>query len=103
MKTLAERDGREFGDINSRPLGALDLEHILMKVARIAVRRKLYEGYASIVERHFGKGQQRLLFYMMSEIVRADRCKHRSHLARSRLVHEWPERQAKDSQGRQAR
>jgi hypothetical protein len=79
MKTLAQRDGDAFEDINSRRMDALDLEHILVKVSRIAVRRDLFDNEATFLDHSFSKSQQRLLFYMMSEIVRAHNCKHRRY------------------------
>jgi len=91
MKALAQEDGREFGDINSRSIDALDLEHILVKVSKIAVRRNLFDNDATFLDHSFSKSQQRLLFYMMSQIVRAHRCKHRSRIARNALPDDWYE------------
>ncbi|HXH50527.1 MAG TPA: hypothetical protein VNM47_14380 [Terriglobia bacterium] len=86
MKALAEQDGNEFGDIDSRPMDALDLEHILVQVGKIAVGRELFDNCATLLDHSFGGSQQRLLFYMASEIVRAHRCKRRKHTAGYSLV-----------------
>lgn len=89
MKTLAQRDGLAFGDINSRPMTALDLEHILVTVSKIAVRRDLFDNDATFLDHSFSKPQQRLLFYMMSQIVRAHHCKHRNFIAGNSLPDDW--------------
>jgi hypothetical protein len=89
MKALALQDGSQFGDIHSRPVDALDLEHILVEVSRIAVRRELFDNEATFLDQSFTKSQQRLLFFMMSEIVRAHRCKHRAYIAGNTLPDDW--------------
>lgn len=81
MRALAERDGIEFGDINVQSMDALDLEHILVQVSKIAVGKDLFDNWATILNDSFGKSQQRLLFYMASEIVRAHRRKRRKFVA----------------------
>jgi hypothetical protein len=86
MKALAQQDGSEFADINSRSLEALDLEHIFVKVSKIAVRRDLFGNQATFLDNSFSKSQQRLLFFMMSQIVRAHHCKHRASIARKDLL-----------------
>jgi hypothetical protein len=91
MKALAQKDGLEFGDINSRSIDALDLEHILVKVSKIAVRRDLFDNHATFLDHSFSKSQQKLLFYMMSEIVRAHRFKYRSFHAHNSLPDDWYE------------
>lgn len=89
MKALAEQDGAEFGEINSRPMDALDLEHILVRVSKIAVRRDLFDNEATFLDYSFSKSQQRLLFYMLSKIVGAHRCKHRRQMAAYSLPEQW--------------
>lgn len=89
MKALAERDGAAFGNINSRSMGALDLEHILVKVSKIAVRREIFDNWATILDHSFSESQQRLLFYMVSQVVRAHNCKHRYYKAGNSLPDDW--------------
>jgi len=85
-RTLAHQDGVAFGGIASRPVDALDLERILARVSKLAVRRRAVTVDAIMLNDFYSKPQQRLLFYMMSEIVRAHRCRHRTHIARWALV-----------------
>jgi hypothetical protein len=41
------------------------------------------------LDHSFSKPQQRLLFYMMSQIIRAHHCKRRKFRARYRLPDDW--------------
>jgi hypothetical protein len=70
-------------------MDALDLEYIFVKVSKIALRRDLFDNWATLLDHSFSKPQQRLLFYMMSKIVRANNCKHRSYKAANSLPDDW--------------
>ncbi len=96
MRKSAEKDGSQFGNLNSKNLKELDPEHILCEVSRIAVRRNLFSNLATLLNENFSKPQLRLLYYMMSEIVRAYRCKHRYHVAGTivSLSPDWAQRVA---------
>jgi hypothetical protein len=86
MKESAQLEGMRFENIHARPMDALDLEHIFVGVSKIAVRRELFDSDATLLNEHFSKPQQRLLFFMMSEIIRANNCKHRKFNARNSLT-----------------
>ncbi len=81
MKVLAKRDGNLFGNINSRIVSAVDVEQILSTVSRMAVGRALFLNYSQI-GRLFGDSERKLVYHLMSRIVRAHHCKHRSSMAR---------------------
>ena len=80
MKMLAQRDGNLFGTIDSRPVDSVDLERILTRVSKIAVGRPLFRNYSQL-GRFFSQSQRKLLYYLMSRIVRAHHCKHRARMA----------------------
>jgi hypothetical protein len=70
LKALAEQDGREYGNVNSRIIEGIDLEEIFGKVSRICIGRNIFEHSAAMFSQYFTLAQRRLLFYWLSRILR---------------------------------
>ena len=70
-KWLAECDGAKYGDIGSRPVDGLELEHELSFLSERLVGKKLYSGVQNSLNRRFSPTQRQYLFYLLSRMSRA--------------------------------
>ena len=77
MKNLAKKDAGRFGDINTRNIDGVDLEHAFNELAQIAVHQELPYNDASVFEHSFTLSQRRFLFYLLSSLFRIDNRRHR--------------------------
>ena len=89
MKQLAEADGLQFDNINRQQVDGVDLEHAFNEVSKIAVSRELFDNDASLFIENFTLPQRRLLYYQLSRIIRAWRCRHRRYTAQYSLPADW--------------
>ena len=89
LKALAEQDGNEFGNINSRVIEGSDLEEIFGRMSRICIGRDIFEHSAKMFSEFFTLPQRRLLFYWLARILRPYELMSRRMSARYSVRAAW--------------
>lgn len=70
MVHLAKMEGSAYGDLHRKDVTGLDLEHQFCLMSKSLVRKDLYFGDANLFDWSFSPDQKRLIYYLLSKVMR---------------------------------
>lgn len=73
----AEREGIRYGDISSRKINGIDLEYEFAFLSKCLLGKNLFHGDANVFDKSLTQSQKQFIFYMLSQISRVYRKRHR--------------------------
>lgn len=85
----AEREARKYGNISSKNLAGIDLEHEFAFLSERLLGENLFHGDASIFDHCLTQGQKQFVFYMLSQISRAVRKRNRRQTANVDVIRQY--------------
>lgn len=86
MVELAKMEGSTYGDLHRKKVMGVDLEHQLSLLSKSLLGKDVYFGDANLLDWSFSPVQKRLIYYLLSKLLRERARKTRRGTATS-LVH----------------
>jgi len=82
MVYLAKAEGANYGNIHKKNVAGSNLELQFSQVSKALIRKDLYDGNtANVFDWSFSPDQKRLIFYLLSRVIR-----HRERSARRSIA-----------------
>ncbi len=70
MVHLAKMEGSAYGDIHTKHVTGLDIEHLFSRLSKALIKKDLYYGAVNVFDRSFSPDQKRLIYYLLSKLWR---------------------------------
>lgn len=70
MVQLAKMEGSAYGDIHTKDVTGLDIEHQFSSLSEALTKKDLYFGTTNVFDRSFSPDQKRLIYYLLSKLWR---------------------------------
>jgi hypothetical protein len=70
MVNLAKMEGSRYGNLDRKNVTGVDLEHQFSLLSKSLVREDLYFGLANLFDWSFSPDQKRLIYYLISKVMR---------------------------------
>jgi hypothetical protein len=81
MVQLAKMEGSAYGDIHTRDVSGTDLETQFSLLSKAFIKKDLYDGEANLFDWSFSLDQKRLIYYLISKLMRERRRRARRGVA----------------------
>ena len=81
MARLVKLDGEVYGNLHIRSVDGLNVEYIFRKLSDRFVHEDLFHHYANLFDWSFSPSEKRMIYYLLSILIRKDNSRRRRHLA----------------------
>ena len=86
MERLAKDEGTAYGTIHKQEVDGIQLEFAFSRLSKAFIKQDLYHHSANLFDWSFSQDQRRLIYYLLSKVLRKHSRRHRRSKASSRVA-----------------